>query len=206
MRQDAREAWQIWSACADLSRPTQLTSVVGRDSADPVWSPDGARIAFDGTAADPNVTDDAVIVDVFTIDRSGGPPVKLTRSAGISGDPAWSPDGSLIAFETDLGDYPAKQGIYVMNAADGSAVRRITTLPASATFDGAARFSPDGRHILFTRTVDDRTAALFIVGLDGSGLHPITDDSVKPGDATWSPDGRTIAFEADSPSRSFGGA
>ena len=46
---------------------------------------------------------------------------KLTNSMAPRGRrAAYSPDGRLIAFEADRGDYPAKDGVYVMNANDGS--------------------------------------------------------------------------------------
>jgi Tol biopolymer transport system component len=139
------------------------------------------------------------------MDPDGSKLTNLTGAVGFAGCPAWAPDGTLIAFETDLGDHPSKQGIYVMNALDGSGLRRITTLPAGASFDGAARFSPDGEHLVFTRSMDDGSSALFVVGLDGFGLRQVTSSGVHPGDATCSPDGAQLVFEADSPGRIDGG-
>ena len=74
--------------------------------------------------------------------------VKVTDSKGFSGDAAWSPHGSQIAFDADRGDYPAKQGICVANA-DGSHLQRVTTLPPKAANDLAPRFSPDGTQLLY---------------------------------------------------------
>ncbi len=92
-----------------------------------------------------------------------------------------------------------------MNASDGSHVRRVTTLPVTASFDGAPRFSPDGRRLLFTREryglttptgepIRD-TSAIFVVKLDGSDLHRISPWGLTAGDGDWSPDGRQIVFE-----------
>ena len=196
MRADADGAWQIWTSCADLSNARQVTSMARHDSSDPVWSPDGSRIAYDGIAADPDITDASVISDVFTMDPDGSRVVNLTGATGLAGDPAWSPDGTLLAYEGDAGG-AGPEGIFVMAASDGSGKRRITTLPAGGSWDGAPRFSPDGSRLVFTRTMADNSSALFIVGLDGSGLRRITTSDVAPGDATWSPDGSQIVFEAD---------
>ena len=184
-----------------------MTDVAARDSAYPVWSPDGSRIAFDSNRDDPNPDDDTVINDVFTMGPDGGGLIRLTDGVGFHTDPAYSPDGSLIAFASDRGRYPEKQGIYVMNAADGSQVRRVTSLPPAASVDYAPRFSPDGTHLVFTREVDEASSdgALFVVNLDGSGLRKITSGDLYPGDADWSPDGTEIVFEASDPQTPFGG-
>jgi TolB protein len=207
MHGDADENWQLWVACGDLAEATQVTDVSGRDSAYPVWSPDGSMIAFDSNRDDPNPGDDTEINDVFTMQPDGGGLIRLTDGVGLSSDPAYSPDGSLIAFASDRGRYPAKQGIYVMNAADGSQVRRVTSLPPAASVDYAPRFSPDGTRLVFTREVDDASGdgALYVVKLDGSGLRKITPGDVFPGDADWSPDGTEIVFEANDPQTPFGG-
>ena len=63
--------------------------------------------------------------------------------------------------------------------------------------DKAPRFSPDGKQIVFTREASESASALYVVNLDGSGLRSITSSDLHPGDATWSPDGSEIAFEAD---------
>ena len=197
MHDDASGSAQTWTACADLTGAKQLTSVAMRQSGWPVWSPDGSRIAFDSDRADPNVNDGITINDVFTMKSDGTDVRKLTDSTGESGDPAYSPDGKLIAFEMDRADAGIKQGIFVMNAADGSGLRRITSVPGSARDDHSPRFAPDGKRVVFLREIDDDTSNLFVVDLDGSGLRQITPGDLHPGDAAWSPDGTQIVFEAD---------
>ncbi len=141
---------QIWTARADLSGERQLTSVAGRDSDQPRWSPDGSRIAFDSDRTDPDLSDGTVINDIFTMKPDGSGLRKLTKSVGLSGAPAYSPDGRLIAFGYyDFAD-PAKQGIYVIDAVDGSHLRRVTA-HAAGLYDDSPSFSPDGRRLVFTR-------------------------------------------------------
>jgi Tol biopolymer transport system component len=197
---------QTWTACADLTHAKQLTSVAGRTSGFPVWSPDGSRIAIDTDRDDPDTADGVYINDVFTMNADGTDVRKLTDSKGVSGDPAYSPDGKLIAVEADRGGGHAKQGIYVMNARDGSDLRRVTAVTDEASDDHAPRFSPDGKRLVFTRNVNQTTAALFVVDLDGSNVLRITPDTMIPGDAVWSPDGTEIVFEADTAQYPRGGA
>jgi Tol biopolymer transport system component len=193
MREDALGHWQVWVSNADLSASKQLTHE-NADSGWPVWSPNGQKIAFESTRTDPNPNDATEINDVFTMNADGSSVTQLTVSRlGPSGDPGWSPDGKLIAYESDAGSYPLNQGIYVMWA-DGSHVRRVTTLPTDGEYwDHAARFSPDGRRLVFTR--DGEGSALFTTDLKGH-VTQITSFAVGAGDAVWSPRGEEITFEA----------
>ena len=195
MREDADGHWQVWVADANLRNARQLTDF-DASSGWSAWSPDGSRILFDSDVADPDHDNDPFINDLFTLKPDGTGLRKLTDSVGYAGGAgAWSPDGRLIVFEADRGDYPAQAGIYVMNSKDGSNVRRLTSLPAGVDWDGAPKFSPDGRRILFTRFTPDG-AAVHIMRLDGSGLRRVTPWELNANDADWSPDGTQIVFEA----------
>ena len=156
-------------------------------------------LAFDSDRTDPDPQDDDSVNDVFVVKADGIRLRKVTDSVGVSGDPGWSPDGSLLTFQADRGDYPAGQGIYVSRP-DGSHLRRPTSLSGDETFDGAPRFAPDGRTLVFTRFRDDgkggEESALFTIRLDGRREKQVTSFALRAGDATWSPDGRTLAFEA----------
>jgi len=129
---------------------------------------------------------------------------KLTDSKGFNGNPSWSPDGRWLAFSSDEGVVPLKQAIFVMKS-DGSAPpHRITMPPASSLGQELARFSPDGRQLVFNevRTVETGDpdmptvdqSALFTVRLDGSKLRRVTPWAVGAADADWSPDGRRLVF------------
>jgi TolB protein len=205
MQKDQAGHWQVWVASARLAGAKSLTS--GRaDSGWPVWSPDGKQIAFDSSRTDHNPADTTQINDIFVMNADGSGTRKLTDSRGASADAAWSPDGSLIAFDADRGNHRTKQGIYVMKV-DGGNVRRVTTLPASDANDLAPRFSPDGARLVFARycgTGRTEKAALFTVGLEGTHLRRLTSFSIPAGDADWSPDGRRIVFEAYPNPASYG--
>lgn len=88
--------------------------------------------------------------------------------------------------------------VYVRRT-DGSVVR----LTRNSVDDFGAVWSPDGRRLVFSRTVGGGTA-LFVMRADGSGVRRLTTPVVRPegpasSDVTpaWSPDGRRIAFASD---------
>ncbi len=199
MAWDAAKHWQVWIASASFGSQTQLTHA-NADSGWPVWSPDGSRIAFDSNRTDPNPNGSTSINDIFTMKADGSDVRKLTDSRGGSSDAAYSPDGALIAFDSDRGDPRHLQGVYVMDAADGSHLRRVTTLPAGDENDSAPRFSPDGQRLVFTRykvVAGAELSALMLVNLDGTHLTRLTNWTQRVGDADWSPDGRRLVFETN---------
>ncbi len=98
------------------------------------------------------------------------------------GAPAWSPDGTKIAFTNS-------SQIYVMNA-DGSAVVRLTNTPAG---DGAPAWSPDGTKIAF-HSNRDGSPQIYVMNADGSGVTRLTNNYDTDLQPAWSSDGSRIAF------------
>src|SRR5215212_5936116 len=173
---------QTWVANKDLSEQVKLTSE-SADSGWAVWKPGGAKLAFDSNRADPDPDDPNAINDIFKMNPDGSGIVKLTNSKYFDANAGWSPDGKKIAFDSDRRNHQGRQEIYVMKA-DGTNVRRVSTLPAHAILDIAPRFSPDGKRLVFTRYRGNRivdhgrlsaeTSALFTINVDGSGLRRLT--------------------------------
>lgn len=196
MVKDRAGHWQVWLANSDLSGAKKLTD--GRyDSGWPAWSPDGRRLAFDSSRTDQTPNNSRHVNDVFVMKRDGSVVKKLTDSKGVTGDAAWSPNGSLIAFDADRGDRKGFSAIYVMHA-NGRKLRRVTH-PQPPLSDYKPRFSPDGTHLVFSRARgagDNAPAALFTVRLDGRGLRRLTSYSLHVDDSDWSPDGKRIVVDA----------
>ena len=111
----------------------------------------------------------------------------LSWNVANSGNPAWSPDGTKIAFETNLA---GNWEIYTINV-DGSGLQNVSNTPDS--IEGWPAWSPDGAKIAFQSNRDGNWE-IYVMNLDGSGLKRLTDNSSIDGLPTWSPNGRSIAF------------
>lgn len=132
--------FQIFVANPDGSHEFQLTTVPSEVSA---WSPDGTRIAYDFF--------DGQTVQIATINPDGTGNEQLTHQENVfHGEPAWSPDATVLAFDSDAGNHPAGEGIYLMDASTGTVLSRVTANPYG-WFDESPRWSPDGQRITFTR-------------------------------------------------------
>lgn len=144
----------------------------------PTWSPNGGEIAFASNA------DGKFHVYVINADGTG-----LHRLPGTSwndDDPAWSPDGTTIAFDRYRSWSGGGSDIYLMNA-DGTQPHRLAS--------GLGYFpswSPDGSSIVSHGYADD-DAHLFLTNVRG-GQRQLTDGSCDETDPAFSPDGSTLAF------------
>ena len=124
---------------------------------------------------------------LYAIERSNlAQLTKLTPDTTSASDPAFSPDGSRIAF-VSLRDGNAE--IYLMNA-DGTGATRVTNDPQP---DGRPAFTPDGQALVFHSARTAGKQQIWSVNLDGTGLTQLTRDSVNSSPAV-SPDGQTIAY------------
>ena len=158
------------------------------------WSPDGRKLAFlDEGGRCPFCFN----LYVVNSDGSGlrnltaklGPPA-LVLVHGPASDPAWSPDGQMIAF-VGLGlTAGLGEPIYVVKA-DGSGLRNLTPKPVGAY--AAPAWSPDGRKIAFVSDRDGNSE-VYVMNANGRGQRNLTRNPAYDADPAWSPDGRKIAF------------
>jgi TolB protein len=102
--------------------------------------------------------------------------------------PAWSPDGSQIAFVSLSGD-DGYHALHIMNP-NGSGVREVT--PRDEGGIERPTWSPDGRRIAFSKCIHG-SCDVYAVAADGSTLTQLTRGMTAVGPA-WSPDGDWIAF------------
>ena len=126
--------------------------------------------------------------DLWSVPRTGGDASRLTSGAGYESDPAFSPDGTRIAF---TGEYDGNVDVFVIPAA-GGVPRRLTWHPAA---DRVMGWSPDGKRILFSspRTAYSRFEEMFSVSADGGVEEKLPLPSGYQ--AAYSPDGQSIAYE-----------
>jgi Tol biopolymer transport system component len=117
--------------------------------------------------------------EIFVLDGAGGAKRNLSRSPHCDEtDPAWSPDGTSVAFLCSWG----KPVMYVMR--DDGRLRRPIAKTITASHPS---WSPDGRKIAFLGD-----GWISIIGVDGRGLRRVTRASGSG--LSWSPDGQKIAF------------
>ena len=152
----------------------------------------GAGAALATTAAIVYQSDQAIpgapaVSHIFVMNTDGqGAPV--TKGAANDLDPAWSPDGTRIAFARL--DGPDNYNIYVMNA-DGSGVTRLTAEPRS---DRYPAWSPDGSKIAFRGYPPSGSGTqIFTMNPDGSGQAAVP-NSAGGDQPSWAPDGKRIAY------------
>ena len=159
------------------------------DGFEPALSADGAKLAF-VTGQPPfgcNNHELNIMPSIFGTDRK-----PLTNVCGYDQHPAWSPDGTRIAFWSDR---DSGEGLYVMNV-DGSSQTRILSTSTIQRQIESPHWSPDGTRIAFVGyNLSVNESDIFVVNADGSKPVNVTNTplvhEVAP---AWSRDNSKIAF------------
>lgn len=202
------------SSTVELVSPVVAQPVAVANGRDGRFAPEGRRLAFvrqrepraglvvvglqeSATAGVPlPVVDvDRALAETSTPPAEPGAPLVSIPLDGFVSAPAWSPDGTRLAFLLGSRDGPRRGDLWAVGS-DGSGLEQLTSgLDVSASFQ-SPEWSPDGRHIAFN--VDETGAAggfgvvLHVFDLEDGSTRRI-EDGGAPG-WSWHPAGDRLAL------------
>lgn len=127
---------------------------------------------------------------IYRVNADGSDLYRLSDGPGDE-EPAWSTDGSRIAFSRRRGD---SWDIYIMDADGSNLVQRT-----NGQINRSPAWSPDGEWIALTGRYNTGSAGVYRIKADDDGTSPtlIIDRPGYDGEPAWSPDGSRIAFVSD---------
>jgi len=160
--------------------PMPLTTGSGRNSR-PVFSPDGARIAFDRWQVGTNQ-------DIWTMVADGSGARQATLDPETDTLASWLPGGRELAFSSERGGAWALWRVHLTE----SEPARLAELGDTADF---ARLAPGGERLVYHATGVDGAVNLWVADVAGIGARKLTHDRELMGYPCWSPDGEWLAFE-----------
>jgi len=139
----------------------------------PALSPDGKRVVFEA-------------LNQLWLLEIGAKPTPLTHDNFFKQSPAWSSDGSRIAYSSDKG---GTADVYVLDLAT-RAERRITNLHDAAGLDPV--WSPDGTKIAFQK----QDGTVYIADLSSGEIKEAIKTTYEPGRPSWSANGKALSLAA----------
>ncbi|RYY14640.1 MAG: S9 family peptidase, partial [Chitinophagaceae bacterium] len=132
--------------------------------------------------------------------QNGTEPIRVTDMLKIKrpDNIALTKDGSRAAFTlntinpdpSNKNDYKYSNQIYVVTTDGLSSPRQLTTAGEGAS---QPAWSPDGKQLVFTRTVDSKSQ-LFLLSMEGGEPRQLTKHAYGASNPVWSPDGKKILF------------
>ena len=154
----------------------------------PTWSPDGQRIAFSSHSDDGGQ-------DIYVVNSDGSNLTRLTHSPDgssrvmglqFNSAPAWSPDGSRIAFVSARDD--PNYAVYVMNA-DGSQQTSLAEQSDQRFYPPA--WSPNSQRIAFSSDRDGNWD-IYVMNADGSSQTKLTNHQANDLHPDWTSSGGSV--------------
>jgi dipeptidyl aminopeptidase/acylaminoacyl peptidase len=160
--------------------PSRITAFAAKASA-PAWLPDSQRLVV-------SLNNDERSC-LAMVDRMGRSLQQLTHAAGDDSDPRPSPDGTKLAYvfasDADL----ERLDLCLLDLASG---QNTCLAGAPGQKNWNPRWSPDGAWIAFL-SQRSRFNEVWLLGLNGEGLHRLIDFGCDVGWLAWSPDGKRLA-------------
>lgn len=181
----------LWKCESDGQFPFKIANQLGR----PMWSPDGKQLVVtEGRIIkkDSNEPSTAPVWhdETWRLDTDGRNAVKLPIP-DTDGVADWSPDGQWFVATSDRHPpYGHGYQLYLMRT-DGTQQRRLT----QGGLNVYARFSPDGKKVLYLHQTRAEGNSIWTVDVDGENARQLVREEglASPDGAFWSPDGKQIA-------------
>jgi tricorn protease len=167
---------EIFTAPTGEGDLVQITDGPARDQ-NPVYSPDGKRIAF--------VSDASGREEIYIASTDGGAPEKITDVDALKLSFGWSPDSKSVAYVSSDArlrryDFDTKRTVELVTARYGNI--------------SAPAWSPDGKWIAYSRPDYVRTSDIYVIASAGGDERRVTFDSYNESNPRFSPDGRKLYF------------
>jgi TolB protein len=127
--------------------------------------------------------------EIYVSDYDGANLTQVTKHGSISILPAFSPDGSKIAYVSYKDRY---QFLYILELATG----KSSSLSKEVGMNSAPVWAPDGSRLAIVLS-KDANSEIYLVNADGSNKRRLTNDPAVDTSPSFSPDGKQVCFVSE---------
>ncbi|MBS1828546.1 MAG: serine/threonine-protein kinase [Acidobacteria bacterium] len=189
---DPNGKMQVYISLVGQGTPLRLTSEAG-GAFWPSWSPDGQSIALFRGAGE----NELELVVMPALGGHGRRIATLQGGSYVRRAASWSPDGKWLVWGEVSAGAHSRSGLRAVSSAGGET--QVILDSTAGTKDIAPAFSPDGRKVVFVRTIGtDTDEDLYIAGFDAgrltNGPQRLTSNRKRKWTPLWTQDGREIVY------------